>query len=134
MMPHLTNYIENVWPRDAGEYGECSDLALPCLIYDLGIELTKTSDFWAFNPDRTLEYDDRDELYKEPESNNFHYILPDEMYDLDEFYSFLHIDRLVNDKNWKELTEYTRTFISSHYELLRIKNLNVFYRKFDNTI
>ena len=43
------------------------------------------------------------------------------MYDLDEFYSFQHIDRLVNDKNWKELTEYIRIFVSSHYEILRIK-------------
>ena len=37
MIPHLTNYVENIWPRKSNKCGECSDVALTCLIYKLGI-------------------------------------------------------------------------------------------------
>ena len=121
LIPHLTNYVENIWPRTINECGACSDVALTCLIYRLGIQVNKVSGFWAHNPNRTLELDGRDKLHEDPEPNNFHYVSAGEMYDLDEFYTFLHIDRLINDQNWEELTNYIRVFTASHYELLRIK-------------
>jgi len=121
MIPHLTDYVENIWPRNLSQCGECSDVALTCLIYKLGIQPTIMPGFWVHTPDRTLDFDGRIELHSDPEPNTFHYVSHGEMYDLDEFYSFQHIDRLVNNQNWKELTEYIRIFVSSHYEILRIK-------------
>jgi hypothetical protein len=116
MQPHLTNYIENISPRE-----ENSDIALSCLATQLGINLTKRVAFWALTPASTLEIDGRETLHKESEPNNFHYIQPDEMYALDEFYVNQHMDRLINDQNWNEFIEFTRRFVSSHYVLLRKK-------------
>ena len=121
MMPHLSNYVENIWPSKSKQCGECSDIALTCLIHKLGINLTKMPGFWSHNPDLTIQLEGRQALHSDKEPNNFHYVSPNEMYDLDEFYSFQYIDRLINDENWIELSEYIRTFVSSHYEILRIK-------------
>ncbi|CAF1499709.1 unnamed protein product, partial [Rotaria sp. Silwood1] len=82
MQPHLTNYIENVWPRTS----ELSDVALACLATQLGIQLTKRVGFWAHPPEFTLAENKRRKFHKESEPNDFHYIQPDEMYALDEFY------------------------------------------------
>jgi hypothetical protein len=132
IIPYLTDYVENIWPNRMRECDVCSDVALTCLIHKLGIRLTKIPGFWAHNPDNTIRFDGRAKLHMDPEPNNFHYVSNDEMYDLDEFYSFLHIDRLSNDKNLMELTEYIRTFASSHYELLRIKRRECTLPKVDN--
>jgi hypothetical protein len=117
MQPHLTNYVENVWPRNS----EISDVALSCLATQLGVGLTKQVAFWAHPPAFTLREDGREKFHKESEPNDFHYIKPDEMYALDEFYVNQHMDRLINDQNWDELIEFTRRFVSSHYVLLRKK-------------
>jgi len=118
LQPHLTNYVENVWPRNS----EVSDVALSCLATtQLGIGLTKRVAFWAHPPAFTLAENGRDRFHKESEPNDFHYIKPDEMYALDEFYVNQHMDRLINDQNWSELVEFTRRFVSSHYVLLRKK-------------
>ncbi|CAF3617647.1 unnamed protein product [Rotaria sordida] len=121
IMPHLTNYVENIWPRNMSQCNECSGVALTCLIYKLGIQLTKMPGFWTNNPDRTLYLDGRKAFHKDPEPNTYHKVSHNEMYDLDEFYALQYVDRLVNDKNRKELTEYIRRFISSHYDLLSMK-------------
>jgi hypothetical protein len=117
MQPHLTNYVENVWPRDS----ELSDVALSCLAAQLGVGLTKQVAFWGHSPASTIAEYGREKFHKESEPNGFHYIGPDEMYALDEFYVNQHIDRLNNDQNWSELIEFTRRFVSSHYVLLRKK-------------
>jgi hypothetical protein len=90
-------------------------------VYKLGVRLTNLSGYWFPNSDHSSELDGQNDEHEDFEPNNFLPISTDEMYDLDEFYSFLHIDRLVNDRNWKALTDYTRSFISSHYDLLKIK-------------
>jgi hypothetical protein len=117
MQPHLTNYVENIWPRNDA----ASDVALSCLATQLGINLTKRVAFWDHPPAFTLAENGREKFHKESEPNNFHYIKPDEMYALDEFYVNQHMDRLINDQNWNELIEFTRRFVSSHYVLLRKK-------------
>ena len=40
---------------------------------------------------------------------------------IDEFYVFQLIDRLTNDANLDELVKFTRKFVATHYEILRIK-------------
>ncbi|CAM4876713.1 unnamed protein product [Rotaria socialis] len=117
LQPHLTNYVENVWPRGS----EISDVALSCLAHQLGVGLTKQVGFWAHSPAFTLGENGRSRFHKEPEPNDFHYIKPDEMYALDEFYVHQHMDRLINDQNWHEFTRFMRRFVASHYELLRKK-------------
>ncbi|CAF4142844.1 unnamed protein product [Rotaria sp. Silwood2] len=117
MQPHLINYVENVWPRNDA----ASDCALACLAHQLGVGLTKHVGFWAHAPAFTLRENGRERFHKEPEPNDFHYVQPDEMYALDEFYVNQHMDRLINDENWDELIPFTRRFVSSHYELLRKK-------------
>ena len=125
MQPHLTNFVEKVWPRTS----EISDVALTCLAAQLGVRLTKQVGFWSHPPAVTLREIGR---HKEMEPNNFHYVKPDEMYALDEFYVNQHIDRLIKDKNWKELTEFIRRFVSSHYELLRKKRRECTLPKIEN--
>jgi hypothetical protein len=43
------------------------------------------------------------------------------MYALDEFYVNQHMDRLIKSQNWRQLSEYSRRFVASHYELIRKK-------------
>ncbi len=117
MQPHLSHFVENIWPNTS----EISDVALSCLAAKLDVRLTKQVGFWAHPPEFTLQEDGRERFHKESEPNNFHYVKPDEMYALDEFYVNQHMDRLINDKNWNEFIEFTRRFVSSHYELLRKK-------------
>ena len=97
------------------------DMTLTCLIYRLDVKLTTMAGYWSSENQPWLELDDQEEKNFDPEPNNFHVISPDEMYDIDEFYSFLQIDRLVHDQNWKELTDYTRRFLTNHYQTLRMK-------------
>ena len=117
MQPHLTNYVENVWPRTS----DISDVALACLAVQLGVKLTTKVGFWAHPPAFTLAEEKRQKFHAVAEPNDFHYIKPDEMYALDEFYVNQHMDRLISDHNWNELIQFTRRFIASHYELLRKK-------------
>ena len=70
MQPHLTNYVENVWPRTS----EISDVALSCLATQLGIRLTKQVAFWGHPPAFMLQEIGREKFHKEPEPNGFHYI------------------------------------------------------------
>jgi hypothetical protein len=119
MQPHLSHFVENIWPNTS----EISDVALACLAAQLDVLLTKQVGFWANTPAFTLQEDGRERFHEESEPNNFHYVEPDEMYALDEFYVNQHMDRLINDKNWNEFIEFTRRFVSSHYELLRKKRL-----------
>jgi hypothetical protein len=117
MQPHLSHYVENVWPQDSIN----SDVALTCLADKLGVSLTGVSGFWRDTPMATLKEHGRENLHNDTEINSFHYISPEEMYSLDEFYAFQHVDRLANDGNLHELTEFTTRFIAAHYELLRLK-------------
>ncbi len=128
MQPHLTNFVENIWPKTS----EISDVALTCLAAQLGVRLTKQVAFWAHPPTFTLHEEGRERFHQEIEPNDFHYIKPDEMYALDEFYVNQHMDRLINDKNWNEFIQFTRRFVSSHYELLRKKRRECTLPKIEN--
>jgi hypothetical protein len=87
----------------------------------MGIKPSLVPGFWAFSPEVTIKGSGREEFHADPEPNTFHYVQPNSMYILDEFYAFQHIDRLSNDGNLKELVKFTRQFVAAHYELLRIK-------------
>jgi hypothetical protein len=130
MQPNLTNYVENVWPRTS----EISDVALTCLAAELGVKVTKRGGFWHQPPALAVKEHGRKKYHKEPEPNGNHYVKPDEMYALDEFYVNQHMDRLINDENWNELIQFTRRFISSHYELLRKKRQECILPKIENEI
>ncbi|CAF2129713.1 unnamed protein product [Rotaria magnacalcarata] len=117
MQPNLTNFVENVWPRTS----EISDVALTCLAAQLGVRITRREGFWSHAPGEMLRAHGRARFHKDPEPNGFHYVQPDEMYALDEFYVNQYMDRLISDRNWNELIQFTRRFVSSHYELLRKK-------------
>ncbi len=119
MQPHLSNYIENVWPGNS----PASDVALTCLAQKLGVKIIHAPGFWIFPPLVTLRYNDgrHPGLHSDPEPNNFHYINPPEMYVLDEFYIHQYVDRLINDANWSELSTFIRRFIVSHYQILAKK-------------
>jgi hypothetical protein len=117
LQPHLNNYSEKVW-KDSPEL---SDAALCCLAAQLQIRLQKREGFWGNTPQQTLTWTGRDKYHKEPEPNNYHYIKPNEMYALDEFYVNQHMDRLIKSQNWRQLSEYSRRFVASHYELIRKK-------------
>ena len=117
LQPHLSDYVENIWPID----NEISDVAFGCLVKELGYPYIRQPGFWPLPPKGTLEDKGRVNLHAEPEPNNFHYIQPDEMYALDEFYANEHFDRLVNDENWREVVKFSRRFMASHYVLLRKK-------------
>lgn len=97
------------------------DVLLACLIDRFNVKLTNMGGYWISEDQSWLEWDNQQEKDFDPEPNNFHVISPEEMYEIDEFYSFLHIDRLVHDQNWKELTDYTRRFSTNHYQTLRMK-------------
>lgn len=117
MQPNLTNFVENVWPRTS----EISDVALTCLAAQLGVRITKTEGFWSNTPEFAARQHGLQKFHRDSEPNGFHYIQPDAMYALDEFYVNQHMDRLIKDQNWNELIEVSRRFVTSHYELLRKK-------------
>lgn len=96
-------------------------VALNCLAKFMGVRPTIVPGFWAFTPEETVKRDGKAKLRADPEPNTFHYVQPTSMYILDEFYVFQHIDRLANDNNLNELVKFTRKFVATHYELLRIK-------------
>ena len=128
LQPHLNNFIEKVWQ----DTSELSDIPLSCLAARLGVRLTKQNGFWSQPPAATIAQAGRENFHKETEPNDYHGIKPNEMYALDEFYVNQHMDRLVRDQNWKELVEYNRRFISSHYELLRRKRRECTLPKIDD--
>lgn len=87
----------------------------------MGIKPSFVPGFWAFSPEQTLKDSGRKQLHADPEPNTFHYVHPLSMYVLDEFYVHQLLDRLDNDRNFDELMKFTRTFVTAHYNLLRIK-------------
>ena len=87
----------------------------------MGVKPTLVPGFWLFSPEETLKRDGREKLHADPEPNTFHYVQPTPMYNIDEFYVFQLIDRLANDGNLDELVKFTRKFVATHYEILRIK-------------
>ncbi|CAF0834325.1 unnamed protein product [Didymodactylos carnosus] len=111
-------YFENVWPKD----NPWSDVALSCMIKKLGYNSTIVPGFYAFTPARTFGTNGHKQVQNDFEPNNWHYVPHQQMYELDEYHVFHYIDRLVNDQNWLELTQFTRDFVASHYEVLRKKN------------
>lgn len=117
MQPHLSNYVKNIWPH----HSEVSDVALTCLAFQLGVNVTQVAGFWAFPPAKTLTMHGHKTFHSDMEPNSYHYVPPEEMYTIDEFYVHQYVDRLVNDGNWLELTKFIRRFIASHYELLTSK-------------
>ncbi|CAF1378893.1 unnamed protein product [Didymodactylos carnosus] len=117
LQPNLTDYVDNKWVKT----NAMSDVAIACLIQRVGYQLTYVNGFWPLTPARMVQLSGRAAMNQDPEPNNFHYVQPPEMIDLDEFYSFQYIDRLANDQNLQELTEFTRLFVKKYYELVRKK-------------
>ena len=67
LQPHLTNYVENVWPKNS----ELSDVALTCLAARLGVQLTKQVAFWAHPPLFTLNEEGRERFHQETRTERF---------------------------------------------------------------
>ncbi|CAF1252375.1 unnamed protein product [Rotaria sp. Silwood1] len=130
MQPHLINYIENIWPNTS----ELFDVALSCLANELGVKLTKKIEFSTYPSIFTLVEDKYEKFHNESESNSFHYIKSDEIYELDEFYIHQHMDRLIYDQNWNEFIPFIRRFMASHYELLRKKRRECTLPKVGNPV
>ncbi|CAF4312235.1 unnamed protein product [Rotaria socialis] len=105
----------------------CPNIALACLIHKLGIQLTKMPGFRNANPDRTFKLHGKNIFDSDPEPNAFHSVSHTEMLGC----SPLDIDRLINGGHWKELTDYTRMFVASHYEMLRLKRKECTLPKID---
>ncbi|CAF1459982.1 unnamed protein product [Rotaria sordida] len=119
MIPKLNSYFEDDWP--VTEDKAHADAALNCLAHSMGIKSTLVPGFWKFNPEKTLKDNGKEKFYADPEPNTFHRTHPLAMHVLDEFYIHQLLDRLGNDKNFDELMKFTRQFVITHYELLRIK-------------
>ncbi|CAF3093739.1 unnamed protein product [Rotaria sp. Silwood2] len=119
MVPKLNSYFENDWPLT--ENTAHTDAALSCLAHSMGIKSTIVSGFWQYNSEKILKDIGKEKFYVDPEPSTFHNIHPLSMDILDEFYIHQLLDRLGNDKNFDELMKFTRQFIITHYELLRIK-------------
>lgn len=117
LQPHLIDFVENRWPNSS----DISDVAMACLINHVGVKLLRKEGFWAHPPDFTYNENGRKRFHADQEPNDFHYIKPDEMHALDEFYVHQRLDRLIADRNWEEYVEFTRRFVVSHYEILRRK-------------
>ncbi|CAF3921493.1 unnamed protein product [Rotaria sp. Silwood2] len=118
MYPKIDPFFHDEWPSEKFPY---NDVAVNCLAASLGVQASFVPGFWAFTPQETVKRDGIKHLHADPEPNTFHYVPPTSMYILDEFYVFQHIDRLANDNNLNELVKFTRQFVATHYELLRIK-------------
>ena len=119
LYPHLSTYIGSVWPEKDHPSVPLSDVALSCLIFSLGYNMTIISGFWRHTPDKTIEEFGLTAALSVKEPSSYHYIQANEMIDLDEFYTYQYIDRLINDHNWKELVDFNRFFIAIHYQRLR---------------
>ncbi|CAF0862373.1 unnamed protein product [Didymodactylos carnosus] len=115
---NLTDYLENKWPNT----NPMSDVALACLIKRIGHNLTQVEGFWSHTPAQMVQFDGFAAVQKVIEPNNWHYVMPADMINLDEFYSFQYVDRLANDQNLEEMVEFIRLFIKKHYEILRKKH------------
>lgn len=119
MYPHLSDYVLSVWPQPNHTSTALSDVALSCLIFSLGHNMTILSGFWRHTPDKVIEEFGLEEALSVKEPSSWHYSHPAMMMDLDEFYAHEFVDRLKNDHNWKELVDFTRLFVTTHYALLR---------------
>ncbi|CAF1528358.1 unnamed protein product [Adineta ricciae] len=117
--PHLIQYVNSIWPQPNHTSSAQSDVALSCLIFHLGFNMTIIPGFWRNTPDKTIQEFGLTEALSEKEPSSYHYIKPEQMIDLDEFYVYQHIDRLINDRNWNELKHFIRFFIGTHYKILR---------------
>ena len=106
---------------DSTNLTQSIDVILTCLIDKLAVQPTNISGYWTGPDNPSLESNKEADQNFDPEPTHIPVIFADEMYDLDEFYSFLQIDRLVNDANWRELTDYIRMFVANHYQTLKMK-------------
>lgn len=134
LYPHLSVYIDSVWPQPNHTAAALSDVALSCLIFSLKFNMTIVPGLWKRSPEGAIEEFGLEEVLRIKEPSSWHYVDPLQMIDLDEFYSYQFADRLKNDHNWNELTEFILLFIGTHYEILRkhysngTKNLIKTYR------
>ncbi|CAF1385644.1 unnamed protein product [Rotaria magnacalcarata] len=119
LYPHLSVYVETVWPQPNHSAAGLSDVALSCLTFSLGYNMTILPGFWGRSPNGIIEEFGLKEALKVQEPSSWHYIHPAQMLDLDEFYSYQYVDRLTNDENWSELVDFFHLFLGTHYEMLR---------------
>lgn len=117
--PLLSTYVENIWPQPNHTSAGMSDVALSCLIFSLGYNMTVLPGFWKNTPDKIIKEMGLQKLLAVREPSSWHYIEPERMIDLDEFYIYQRVDRLLNDLNWEELTDFYYDFIATHYKIVR---------------
>ncbi|CAF4004670.1 unnamed protein product [Rotaria sp. Silwood1] len=119
LYPHLSVYVESIWPQPNHKSAALSDVALSCLILSLGFNMTILPGFFRRSPNGIISEYGLKEALKVQEPSSWHNIHPAQMIDLDEFYVYQHVDRLMNGQNWNELTDFIHLFIGTHYETLR---------------
>ncbi|CAF3399018.1 unnamed protein product [Rotaria sp. Silwood2] len=119
LYPHLSIYVQSIWPQPNHSSAGSSDVALSCLIFSLGYNMTILPGFWRRSPKGIIEEFSLKEALQVEEPSSWHYIHPAQMIDLDEFYTYQYVDRLMNDQNWNELVDFIHLFIGAHYETLR---------------
>jgi len=119
LYPQLSPFVETVWPQPNHSSSGVSDIALSCLIFSLGYKMTILPGFWRRSPKGIIEEFGLRHALRVREPSSWHYIHPLQMIDLDEFYAYQYVDRLMNDQKWMELIDFIRLFIGTHYETLR---------------
>ncbi|CAF1610352.1 unnamed protein product [Rotaria magnacalcarata] len=88
LYPHLSVYVESVWPKPNHSSAGLSDVALSCLILSLGYNMTLLPGLWRRTPDGIIEQFGSKEALEVKEPSSWHYIHPMQMIDLDEFYVY----------------------------------------------
>ncbi|CAF3476151.1 unnamed protein product [Rotaria socialis] len=116
---HLSPFVETVWPQPNHSSAAMSDIALSCLIISLGYKMTILSSFMRRSSKGIIEEFGLKNALRVREPSSWHYIHPLQMIDLDEFYAYHDVDRLMNDQKWMELVDFIRLLIGTHYETLR---------------
>ncbi|CAF3492592.1 unnamed protein product [Rotaria socialis] len=119
LYPHLSPFVETVWPQPNHSSAAMSDIALSCLIISLGYKMTILSSFMRRSSKGIIEEFGLKNALRVREPSSWHYIHPLQMIDLDEFYAYHDVDRLMNDQKWMELVDFIRLLIGTHYETLR---------------
>ncbi|CAF1444876.1 unnamed protein product, partial [Rotaria sordida] len=88
LYPHLSVYVESIWPQPNHTSAALSDVALSCLIFSLGFKMTILPGFFRRSPNGIIKEFGRKEALKVQEPSSWHYIHPAQMIDLDEFYVY----------------------------------------------
>lgn len=87
----------------------------------MGFQASIISGFFKYAPEQIYQYDAKGKPNVDFEPITFHHVHYLTMHVLDEFYVHQLLDRIGYAKNFDELMKFTRHFVMTHYEMLRIK-------------